>query len=377
MTATTALFSVFEKRQAYNTSPPDYDGLWKRIIGELFQEFIQFFAPELSKRVDFTKVPEFLQQELYREIIEEKKGKNIADLIVKIYLKNGQEKWILIHVEVNNKVNKDFPKRMFRYFYRIYDKFDRNIYAIALITDGTISKYPDHFHYSFYGTQVEYKYTVYKFHEHTLEELEQLTNPFAAAVIAGKYASQHKNDVEIRYQFKRKLMIQILDRFSGEEKKSRTYISALFHFIEYILQTPDELKSKLREEIIEYYRKDGEYGVRAEYSELSPTLAAIVEELYGKRFREELKEKAEELVRTQVEEQVRTQVEEQVKVKVEEQVKVKVEEQIRVKLKEQVKAKEKEIAVRLLNRGFTDLEIADLTELELADIVALRKEQKK
>lgn len=108
----------------------DYDGLWKKLIYELFEEFILFFAVDLYEAIDFSKEPEFLQQELFQEIIQEKKGRQIADQIVKVYLNNGIEKWLLIHIEVQGDRDLDFSKRMFRYYYRIFDKYDRDIIAM-------------------------------------------------------------------------------------------------------------------------------------------------------------------------------------------------------------------------------------------------------
>lgn len=46
------------------------------------------------------KQPDFLKQELNRIFIEWNKRRLIADQIVKVFLKSGQEKWILIHIEV-------------------------------------------------------------------------------------------------------------------------------------------------------------------------------------------------------------------------------------------------------------------------------------
>ncbi|MED3650572.1 hypothetical protein [Heyndrickxia sporothermodurans] len=98
---------VFEKPPIY--SVVDYDGLWKKLINELFEEFVLFFAPDLYEKVDFQKKYEFLQQELYKEVIQEKKGKQIADQIVKVYLKSGIEKWLLIHIEVQGDPDPEFP----------------------------------------------------------------------------------------------------------------------------------------------------------------------------------------------------------------------------------------------------------------------------
>lgn len=127
------------------------------MIGTLFQEFIQFFALDIYDDIDFSKPPDFLKQELYKEIIDEKKGKLIADEIVKVFLKNGEEKWILIHVEVQGSADENFGERMLRYFYRIYDQFNRKVYALALITDHEVEN-ANGFHYSYYDTKVDYTY---------------------------------------------------------------------------------------------------------------------------------------------------------------------------------------------------------------------------
>ncbi|MCS6832365.1 MAG: hypothetical protein NZ521_02220, partial [Flammeovirgaceae bacterium] len=70
------------------------DILWKGIIEDLFIEFLLYFYFRWSKKnVDFEKGFEFLDQELHA-IYPERTGKRIADKLVKVYLKNGQERWI-------------------------------------------------------------------------------------------------------------------------------------------------------------------------------------------------------------------------------------------------------------------------------------------
>lgn len=64
---------VLETPSNYGTI--DYDGLWKKLIFELFEEFLLFFMHDLYEDIDFAKEPDFLQQELFQEVIQEKKGK--------------------------------------------------------------------------------------------------------------------------------------------------------------------------------------------------------------------------------------------------------------------------------------------------------------
>ena len=240
---------VLEQPPKYGTVV-DYDGLWKKLIYELFEEFVLFFAADLYEDVDFSQETEFLQQELFQEIIQEKKGRQVADQIVKVCLKNGQEQWVLIHIEVQGSGDTDFAKRMFRYYYKIFDKYNHDIVAIALLTDDSKHFRPSQYEYASYGTSLIYNYNMYKFSDHDEEELLNSNNPFAIAVLAANYANEAKHDDLKRYRFKSKLMRLLLKRSDYPREQQRIYISTLIYFIDYLLQIPEELTEKLREEFI-------------------------------------------------------------------------------------------------------------------------------
>lgn len=65
---------IMEKPVIYGRPAVDQDGLWKKVIGELFEDFLLFFVPELHEHIDFIKEPDFLQQELFQEVVDRKKG---------------------------------------------------------------------------------------------------------------------------------------------------------------------------------------------------------------------------------------------------------------------------------------------------------------
>jgi predicted transposase YdaD len=239
---------VLEKPREYGTI--DYDGLWKKLIYELFEEFVLYFLEDLYEEIDLRKKPEFLLQELFKEIMDEKKGKQVADQIVKVFLKSGEEKWVLIHIEVQGERDPDFSKRMFRYYYRIFDKYDRDVVAIALLTDAAKSFRPHVYHRSSHGTKLTYEYNVYKFLDQNEMELLKSNNPFSIAVLAANYANEAKKDDEKRYLFKRKLIKLILQKTDYPKEERRIYVSALLYFIDYLLQIPIELTQRLRNEII-------------------------------------------------------------------------------------------------------------------------------
>ncbi|GGB49194.1 hypothetical protein GCM10011409_28510 [Lentibacillus populi] len=49
---------VLEEQPPYSASSlPDYDGLWKKLIEELFEELMEFLAPDLYREIDFSIAP--------------------------------------------------------------------------------------------------------------------------------------------------------------------------------------------------------------------------------------------------------------------------------------------------------------------------------
>ena len=76
------------------------DQLWKTIIETLFHDFTAFFLPDLYPHIDFTKPHTFLDKEFQKLFPDSQKGKRYVDKLVKVYLKDGNEQWILIHSEI-------------------------------------------------------------------------------------------------------------------------------------------------------------------------------------------------------------------------------------------------------------------------------------
>ena len=77
-----------------------YDNSWKEILEFFFEPFMAFFFPEAHAEIDWSKGFQFLDQEFRQALEEAKLKKRFVDKLVRIWLKQGKEVWILIHVEV-------------------------------------------------------------------------------------------------------------------------------------------------------------------------------------------------------------------------------------------------------------------------------------
>ncbi|MGK5091679.1 hypothetical protein WDW89_06635 [Deltaproteobacteria bacterium TL4] len=230
------------------------DEIWKEIIELLFEEFCAFFLPDLAKHIDFQKEVEFLEKERARLFPESEEIGRRVDKLIKVYLKSGQEQWILIHVEVQGYRDTNFSERMFVYYYRVYDRFKQKLVAFALFTDPSPNYKPERYDYEFYGTKLEYSYRHYKVLEQEESELLNQSNPFALAIIAAQYALKAKGNEDQKIVFKLKLIRILL-----ECEYSKEQIRHLFRFIDGLLKLNDEMKRRLFYE--ELHHLQGEHAM--------------------------------------------------------------------------------------------------------------------
>jgi predicted transposase/invertase (TIGR01784 family) len=243
-----------------------YDQIWKEIIENLFEKFMYFYMPDLAVDVDFSKGYTFLDKEFSAIEIKSEDSERFLDKLIKVYLKSGEEQWILIHTEVQFAKKSDFSERMFKYFYRVYDKYNRKIVSIAIFT-GTSLSYQRSFDYNFYQTKLLYEYRSIKLVDYEEDYLLSQENPFALATLAVKYSIQSKTDEELRYKFKRKLI-----RLMNERGYTEKDIKNIFDFIEIMLELEDKQLNKLIYEEIKTYRKE-------EFNVIITQLEKVVREL--------------------------------------------------------------------------------------------------
>jgi hypothetical protein len=108
----------------------DHDRLFKELLTTFFVEFLELFLPELRAYLDADSI-EFLDKELFTDVTAG--TKLLTDIVVKARFRDSSA-CFLIHVEDQAEPEAEFDKRMFRYFARLYEKYDLPVYPIALFT---------------------------------------------------------------------------------------------------------------------------------------------------------------------------------------------------------------------------------------------------
>jgi hypothetical protein len=160
-----------------------YKNVWNKAIERKFKYFLEFFALDLFEKMDLSKGFEFLDFELESLFYKSEKSKENIDKLVKVYLKDGTEKWLLCVVEVEGYDKGDFEKRMFKYYYRILDKYDKDIFIISVLSHKYENDLLDNYNYKFLDTQLNFRYRVYNILDQEQEKLKESDNYFANLVL--------------------------------------------------------------------------------------------------------------------------------------------------------------------------------------------------
>ena len=113
----------------------DYDGAWKELLDVYFQPFLQFCFPASAREVNRAKPVNFLDKELEEVVRDAESGKLRADKLVRVHCVDGQEEWLLIHVEVQSQPDPQLPRRMYDYRHRIRDRYNRPVVSMAVLAD--------------------------------------------------------------------------------------------------------------------------------------------------------------------------------------------------------------------------------------------------
>ncbi|WP_158795454.1 hypothetical protein [Pedobacter sp. L105] len=214
------------------------DILWKGILEDAFDDFLRFIDPEAERLLDLERGFDFLDKELLQEVPSKgnRHSSKIVDKLVKVYTKNGQEEYILVHVEVQGKYQKDFGKRMFTFYYHLFDKYNKHITAYAIFTEANTIERPNFFTIELLSTSLLYTFKTYKIANQKEEELLASNNPFALVVLAAKTVLMSKKikDNGQRDQqllaVKTNLVKQLLSKGLNKEK-----VRIIMNFINYYI----------------------------------------------------------------------------------------------------------------------------------------------
>jgi hypothetical protein len=176
-----------------------------------------------------------LDKELQQIAPQSDTGARTVDKLVDVRLRSGETKWLLIHLEIQSQSKSDFAERMFVYFYRIRDKYNRALVSLAVLADDDEKWRPQRFHEEMFGCRIEFQFPTVKlldFVDRT-DELEQSENHFATVILAHLMTMRTAGNPQDRCKWKLRLLRPMYARGLSSED-----VRALFRVIDWMMDLP-------------------------------------------------------------------------------------------------------------------------------------------
>lgn len=146
--------------------------------------------------------------------------------------------FLLFHVEVQGQKETTFPERMYVYNYRLFDRYKKPVVSVAILADDNLHWRPSSYERSSYYNKLRFDFAAIKLLDYAKDQalLQEINNPFAIVILAHIKALQTQAQDEQRLQSK-----LAITRALYESGFNKTYILALFRFIDWVMELPAPL----------------------------------------------------------------------------------------------------------------------------------------
>jgi hypothetical protein len=227
----------------------DFDSPWKVALDHYFEPCMAFFFPHAHADTDWSRGHEMLDKEPQPIVRRAKHGRRYVDKLVKVWLEDGQEKWLLIHVEVQSLREGEFPQRMHVYNHRIFDRYDQEVVSLAILADDDPDWRPTRYESARWGFRTLTEFPIVKLLDYApqYQRLEADPNPFAVVVLAHLKALETRRSPDERRAWK----VRLVKALYGQGRDSED-VRRLFAFIDRILELPEPMNDRFWDEIDAY-----------------------------------------------------------------------------------------------------------------------------
>ena len=231
----------------------EYDSPWKEGWRIFLHSFMRVCFPDVERAINWLRRPEFLDKELRKIVRDAQSGNKFVDLLIKVWLRDGSEEWILLHVEIQHGPDPQFQVRMYRYNYRATDVYGRPVITLAVLADTDPDWRPTFYEMVLPGTRVRFDFSVCKLLDLTADEaaLRASREPAAIVIQASLAAQRTGNDAERRRVLKWELTRRLYEMGLGKAD-----IQELYRLVDWMLRLPDDLEARFHEQLCEFERKE-------------------------------------------------------------------------------------------------------------------------
>ncbi len=220
-------------------SPPDsFDEPWKAILEHYFPAFLSFFFPSIAAAIDWSRPHDNLTPDLLRISPTSAIGNRSVDWLVRVWLRSGEEYWLLIHIEIQSQTDRDFPYRVAIYQFRLRLQYNRSVVTLAVLGDDDPIWRPTRYVDEQLGMRVELQFPMVKLLDYRDrdDELRASPNPMALLVRAHLATLDTRHDALRRKAVKLGLFRDLLRMGSTSDE-----VRQLMSLLDWFMNLPEDL----------------------------------------------------------------------------------------------------------------------------------------
>lgn len=232
------------------------DLLWKGIIEDLTEPFIEYFFPKYCHHIDWAKPVVFLDAELSRMFNKVVKGKKVADKLIKVFLKDGEPHIFLIHVEIQSQSDTNMGHRIYTMYHRIMDKYNAKVTSLVILVYKN-AKDTRRYKTDFMGTKIIFTYNVYNLVKEIENSSYDKKNIFSYITRAAYIDIKYEDNESHKFLAKTKLWRELLNQKIISKEK---YL-LLLNFIDESIRFKDEAYQMKNREFIKSNEKIKNMGL--------------------------------------------------------------------------------------------------------------------
>ncbi len=173
-------------------------------------------------------------------------GRNRADKLVEVTLKAGDKRLLNIHIEVQSQKDASFERRMFTYYYRIFDKYGEPPLSLVVLADMNARWQPSCFEQKQITNQLNFSFARVKLlhYEPQLEQLTSSNNAFALLTAAHLITKRTKKNPVARKDSKLTL-VKLLYKNDWDKDK----VVNFFAILDWLMHLPPIEALKFNQEL--------------------------------------------------------------------------------------------------------------------------------
>ncbi|MEM1325071.1 MAG: hypothetical protein AAGI23_03905 [Bacteroidota bacterium] len=221
---------------------------WKLLIEHLYQDFIDFFLPDWTDKIDFQRPATFLR--LPERVVLSKPEAHQENLVIGTRFRDQEMALLLLCLEKTGYDNVVFSQQLFQDFVAVREEVAYKIPTTILtifLANSVPARYEQH-EYEFAQTRLQLDFQKYVVREQYLDDLWEMVNPIAFAVAACRLQLENQRHIRGRLESKKVIAEKLFKRYI-RQRINLDAVLVLLSFIDTTIDLPTEIETIYRDEM--------------------------------------------------------------------------------------------------------------------------------